>query len=114
MEPEGRVTMDYHELENMTVIKLREEAKKFPDVKGVSGMKKEELIKLLVEKLEIHVPEKRKKTAAVPKNKATLKKRIMELRAQKTAARDEKDSRKKVTLLRKRIHLLKRQLRKIA
>ncbi|UCG52723.1 MAG: transcription termination factor Rho [Candidatus Latescibacterota bacterium] len=107
--------MDYHELEKMTVIKLREETKKFPDVKGVSGMKKEELIALLVEKLDIKVPEKKKKKApSVPKNKMTLKKKIMELRGQKEAARAEKDSRKKVTVLRKRIHSLKRQLRKIA
>ena len=33
--------MDYNALENMTVIKLREEVKKLPDVKSVSGMKKE-------------------------------------------------------------------------
>ncbi|UCH83702.1 MAG: hypothetical protein JSW50_14825, partial [Candidatus Latescibacterota bacterium] len=95
--------MDYHALEKMTVIKLREEAKKFPDVKGVSGMKKEELINLLVEKLDIAVPEKKpkkKKAASAPKTKAQLKKMIMDLRAQRDATRSAPDSKKHVNILR--------------
>jgi RAB protein geranylgeranyltransferase component A len=46
--------MNYQDLEKMTVVKLREEASKLEDVKGVSGMKKEELIHLLCEKLHDH------------------------------------------------------------
>ena len=105
--------MDYNELEKMTVIMLREEVKKLPDVKAVSGMKKEELIGLLVERLGIEIPEKKTKTAASPKGKAALKKQITELKAEREAARGEKNS-KKVTLLRRRIHSLKRRIQKIA
>ena len=105
--------MDYSELEKLTVIKLREEAKKFPDVKGVSAMKKEELLNLLVEKLGIEVPEKKtKKKTASPKNKASLKKKIEQLKMEREAARADRDS-KKATILRRRIHTLKRQIRKI-
>lgn len=110
--------MDYNALENMTVIKLREEAKKLPDVKGVSGMKKDELINLLVEKLEITVPEKKskkkKKGPSTPLNKAQIKQLIVDLRAQKEAARADQASKAKVDILRKRIHSLKRRVRKMA
>ncbi len=105
--------MDYQTLEKMTVIKLREEAKKFPDVKGVGGMKKEELISFLVEKLEIEVPEKKTKVAAKPKNKAQMKKLIHDLRAEQDTVRAGKDSKNEVAILRRRIHSLKRQLRKM-
>jgi cell division protein FtsX len=107
--------MDYNALENMTVIKLREEAKKLPDVKNVGGMNKEELINLLVEKLEITVPEKKtkKKAASTPKNKVQIKQLIVDLKTQKDAARADKDSKKNVDVLRKRIHSLKRHLRKL-
>jgi len=106
--------MDYHALEKMTVIKLREEVKKFPDVKGVSGMKKDELIQLLVEKLDITVPEKKpkKKAPSAPKTKAQMKKLIVDLRAQRESLRTDADAKKKVNVLRKRIHSLKRQMRK--
>lgn len=104
--------MDYQELEKMTVIKLREEAKKFPDVKGVSGMKKEELLRLLVEKLGIETPEKKKRSPEKPRDKRTLKSKITELKAEREAARAAKDS-NRATLLRRRIHSLKRQVRKL-
>ena len=104
--------MDYHELENMTVIRLREEAKKFPDLKGVTGMKKEELIQALVERLGILVPEKKeRKGLRSPASKTSLKKKITELRSAEDAARAE-HNRKKVNLLRRRIHSIKHRLRK--
>lgn len=105
--------MDYQTLEKMTVIKLREEAKRFPDVKGVSGMKKEELISVLVEKLDIEIPQKKTKAAAAPRNKAQMKEMILDLRAEKDAARAGGESKKKVAILRKRIHTLRRQLRRM-
>jgi cysteinyl-tRNA synthetase len=104
--------MDYHELESMTVIKLREEAKKFPDLKVVTGMKKEELMQALVERLGIAVPEKKeRKGGRVPVTKTSLKKKIAELRTAENAARAEKNH-KKVDLLRRRIHQIKHRLRK--
>jgi hypothetical protein len=103
--------MDYHELENMTVIRLRDEAKKFSDLKGVAGMKKEELIHVLVERLGIAVPEKKPRAASGQMSKPALKKKIAELRAAEDAARSEHD-RGKADLLRRRIHSLKHRLRK--
>lgn len=104
--------MEYHDLEKMTVIQLREEVKKFPEMKGVTAMKKEELIHALVEHLGIAVPEKKKPTLRGRADKTTLKKQIAALRAAKTAARTERDP-KKADVLRRRIHAVKRRLRKM-
>jgi len=107
----GEVVMDYHELGKMTVNQLREEAKKFSDLKGVTAMKKEELIHVLVERLGVVVPEKKTKPASLAMSKPALKKKIAELRAATDAARSQHD-RGKTDLLRRRIHSLKRRLRK--
>jgi hypothetical protein len=100
--------MDYEKLRKMTVIKLREEAQKFPDIKGTSGMKKEELVGLLCEKIGIEVQKKPKK---LPVNKADVKKIIRELKAKRSEALDRKDY-TEAALYRKRIHVQKRRLRK--
>ena len=106
--------MDYHELEKMTVIQLREEAKKFPDLKGVTAMKKEELIHILVERLGIAVPDKKHHAAApVRLSKSDLKKKIAELHAAQDKARSEHDP-AKTSLLRRRIHSLKHRLRRFS
>ncbi len=105
--------MDYHALENMTVIKLREEVKKIPDAKSSTGLKKDELIALLVDHLGIDVPEKKqakKSGPGAPKTKEGLKQRITALRSERDTARTAGDT-KKAGLLRRRIHILKRQLR---
>ncbi len=49
--------MELKELEKMKVDQLREEASKLEGVKGVNAMKKQELIDLLCEKLDIQRPE---------------------------------------------------------
>jgi hypothetical protein len=100
--------MDYEKLKKMTVIRLREEAQKFPDVKGTSGMKKEELIELLCEKLGIEADKKPKK---LPVNKGEVKKIIRELKAKRSEALEKKDY-TEAALYRKRIHVQKRRLRK--
>lgn len=105
--------MEYHDLEKMTVIQLREEAKKFPDLTGVTAMKKEELIHNLVTRLGIAVPAKTTKKARAVVDKSTLKKKIAALQAAKTAARETGD-RKKTSAIRRRIHTVKRRLRKMA
>lgn len=52
--------MDLHELEHKTVNDLREMAGKYEDIEGASGLKKEQLLEILCEKLgidrQIHVP----------------------------------------------------------
>lgn len=107
--------MDYNALTHMTVNKLREEAKKL-DVKGVTGMKKDELIALLAEKLAIEIPKKHPKIhkkAAVVRGKSELKAKILELQQLRDKARAD-NKQKQVDLLRRRIHLLKRRIRRIA
>jgi len=108
--------MDYHALEKMTVVQLREEAKT-RDVKGVAGMKKDELISILAEQLGLEKPaakpKKAKAPASAPLDKPAIKQKIAELRAQRNKARESNDK-KKVVVLRKRIHSLKRQMQKIA
>ena len=109
--------MDYHALENMTVVQLREEAKKH-DFKGVTGMKKDELITVIAEKLGLEKPavkpkKKKKKSGAAPLGKDALKKKIGELRSAQEKARADNDK-KKNELYRRRIHSLKRRMRKIA
>jgi hypothetical protein len=106
--------MDYHALEKMTVIQLREEAKKFPDLKGVTAMKKNELIHIITERLGIAVPDKKHHAApGGPMNKSALKKKINELHAARDAARAAND-RAQAKLLRRRLHTLKHRLRKLA
>ncbi len=49
--------MELKELEKMKVDQLREEAAKLEGVEGISAMKKQQLIDLLCEKLDIQRPE---------------------------------------------------------
>ena len=107
--------MDYNALEHMTVLNLREEAKKH-DIKGVTGMKKDELIHAIAEKLGLEAPVKRPKKAkktSTQLDKGAIKKKIVELKGLHDAARSKED-RKGANLLRKRIHSLKRRMRRIA
>jgi hypothetical protein len=106
--------MEYHDLEKMTVIQLREEAKKFADLKGVTAMKKDELIHILVERHGIAVPDKKHHTAPRgPMGKTALKNKIAALHVEQDAARSAHDN-KQADLLRRRIHTLKHRLRKIS
>ncbi|NIM20607.1 MAG: transcription termination factor Rho [Candidatus Latescibacteria bacterium] len=100
--------MDYDQLRKMTVVKLREEAQKFPDVKGVSGMKKEQLIELLCEKLGIDTHVRLEK---IPADREALKKKIRELKTKRGDALARKEY-KEAALYRRRIHHVKRHLRK--
>jgi cell division protein FtsX len=106
----------------MTVAELREQAKKIPDVKGVSSMKKDELVELLVKavpgektkpaKAEKPAKEKTKTKVGAPSDKSELKKRIRELKLEKREALSQHD-REKARLCGQQIHLYKRRLRKM-
>jgi hypothetical protein len=100
--------MDLKDLEKMTVVKLREEATKYEDVKGAIGMSKEQLIDLLCDKLGIQ------KKQAVPKGigRRALKSRIVTLRGQTQAVIAAGDP-KKLRAHRRRLHSLRRRLRKV-
>ena len=107
-------------LDKMTVVELREAAKKeIPDIKGVSGMKKDQLLAAMKEargiKEEKPAKKKKKKTAG-PKKEMTIremKQEIVRLRAEKESIRPEGDK-KKIEIIRRRINRLKKMTRKAA
>ena len=100
--------MEYHELEKTTVSRLRELLKEQdPDITGVSGLKKQELVVLLAAKLGVAAPQK----VVVGVDKATLKKQIRACKAQRDAAILERDK-ARIKDTRRQLHQLRRSLRK--
>ena len=118
-------------LDKMTVAELREALKKeVPDITGVTGMKKDQLLEAVKEARNSKDETPAKKTTAkkaVPK-KATPKKtagpkremtavemkhEIIRLRAERESIRQEGDK-KKIEIIRRRINRLKKMTRKAA
>jgi hypothetical protein len=97
-------------LEKMTAIELREMALGIEGLAGVHAMKKEELVAAIKEAKGIKDEE-----PAKPKDsKATgLKQQMASLRKEREEARTAKN-RVKVSVLRRRIHRLKKKTRKTA
>jgi hypothetical protein len=91
-------------LDLWTVKELREEALKMPDVQGVHGMNKEEIITLLRKARGIAEPET-KKAGTVRETKA----KVVSLRKQRDEERDQGASRERLHILRKKISRLKKQ-----
>jgi len=108
-------------LDKMTVVELREAAKEeIPDIKGVTGMKKDELLAALKEargiKDETPAKKKKKKKTAGPRKVMTvkeMKQEIVRLRGEKVATGKEGDK-KKNEIIRRRINRLKKMTRKVA
>ena len=100
--------MELKDLLKMTVVKLREEAHKFEDIKGAIGMTKEQLVDILCEKHSI--PKKK----ALPKGigRHALKEKIRKLASQRDTVLGTGD-RKKLTVHRRRLKSLRRRLRKV-
>ena len=100
--------MELKDLLKMTVVKLREEAHKFEDIKGAIGMTKEQLIDILCDKHGI--PKKK----ALPKGigRHALKEKIRKMRARRDEVLGTGD-RKKIVLHRRRLKSLRRRLRKV-
>ena len=100
--------MDFHELSKNTVSRLREMAKEhLPDLKGVSGMKKDQLVDALADKLGIDKPHK----VVQGLDKASIKAQIRKLKAARAAAVEAKDK-AKMKETREQLHQLRRQLRR--
>jgi hypothetical protein len=103
--------MEWKDLEKMTVVKLREEALKFPQIEGVHGKNKERLMDELsmilgIEKPHVHFAEQ------VIHTKTELKHKIHDLkieREQLLATHDHKH----LHDVRRQIHELKHTIRKI-
>ena len=106
--------MTRHELEKMTVVKLREEALKYPELTGVHGMKKAELVDALAKILGLPEEEHPHKKVKVKKGetKAGMKKRIQALKEKRADALKKKDS-KGLKITRNKIKRIKRKLRKL-
>jgi len=117
-------------LEKMTVKALREIAKEIPEITGVHGMKKEELLVAInevrgvkeeavkEEAVKSETVKADKSTKAKPVKKAVsatgaIKKQIRALKAQRQAALGAQD-RKMATVYKRRISRLKKQSRKAA
>ena len=100
--------MELKDLEKMTVIKLREEAAKYEDIKGASGLKKEQLIEILAGKMGIEA----KPVVAAPSTaKHELKRQIKALKVKRDEALQSKDY-EALKQHRRQIRGLKRQIRK--
>lgn len=106
--------MTRHELEKMTVVKLREEAIKYPELTGVHGMKKAELVYELAKLMGLPEEETPKKKVKVKKGKTkgSLKKVIRSLKEKRSEALQAKDA-KSLKIVRKKIKSAKRKLRKL-
>jgi len=103
--------MDWKDLEKMTVLKLREEALKFPQIQGVHGKNKEQLIDEIATALGIQKPHTHF-TETIVHTKLDLKAKIHELKADRDKLLHAHDH-KKLHDLRREIHEIKHQIRKL-
>ena len=103
--------MDWKDLEKMTVLKLREEALKYPQIEGVHGKHKEQLMDEIAKVLGIEKPHSHF-TDTVVHTKAELKHKIQELKIEREkllVARDHK----KLHDVRREMHELKHTIRRL-
>ena len=96
-------------LEKMTAKELREVAKDIPDISGVHGMNKAELVSAIKESRGI-IDEKIKKTDASVRD---IKKKIKFLKAERESALRDKNK-KMAGIYRRRISRLKKKTRRAA
>lgn len=96
-------------LEKMTAKELREVAAEIPEIVGVHGMNKAELISEIKKSRGIEEGPSKKKDSSVRE----IKKKIAELRVKKEEAQKAEDS-KLVAIYRRRISRLKKKTRRAA
>lgn len=94
-------------LEKMTVTELREIAKAIPEIVGVHGMKKDELIAAVKQSRGITDAPGKKKSASLRE----IKKEIKSVKAKRQAAIEAKDK-KMATVYKRRISRLKKKTRR--
>ncbi len=103
--------MEWKDLERMTVLKLREEALKFPQIEGVHGKHKEQLMDELAQIQGIEKPHAHF-AGTVVHTKADLKNKIHDLQSERDKLLEAHDH-KKLHEVRRQIHELKHTIRKI-
>jgi hypothetical protein len=96
-------------LDRWTIKELREEALKVPDVQGVHGMNKDELLST-VKKAKGIADDGKKKTT----NVRDLKKKLTDARKARETEREEGASRVRLNILRRRLSRLKKQTKRAA
>jgi len=102
------IAMDFHELRVMTIEQLREVAQGIEELTGSTQMRKHELLKQICERLNIQMHEHHD---VVGIDKGAIKRQIRELKDKRDAALEERayDDLRRV---RRKIHRLKRQIRR--
>ena len=108
-ESTGKAETKEKPLEKMTVKDLKEMAKEMPEISGVHGMKKEELIVAIKKVKGIEDEPVKKADATVTE----LKKKIKALKAERRAAIEASDK-KMATIYKRRISRLKKKTRRAA
>ena len=102
--------MEFHDLQKTRVGDLRDMMKEhLPEVQGVVGLKKEELVDMLADKLGIEKPSKH---VAAGLGKSGIKAEIKDLKVKRQAALEAGDGAELKTYRRK-IHRRKRRLRRM-
>ena len=94
-------------LDKMTVKELREIALEIPDLKGVHGMNKQDLLDAVKDHRGIRDPKPKKASHSVRE----IKKQIQELKARKQALASE-NNRRQSDILRRKISRLKKKTRR--
>ena len=103
--------MEWKDLERMTILKLREEALKFPQIEAVHGKNKEQLMDELARILNVEKPHTHFGEQVVH-TKAELKHKIQELKIEREKLLQVHDH-KKLHDVRRQVHELKHNIRKI-
>ena len=103
--------MEWKDLEKMTVLKLREEALRFPQIEAVHGKNKEQLMDEIARALGIEKPHAHF-TEKIVHTKSDLKHKIHELKAERDKLLQAHDY-KKLHDVRREMHELKHTIRKI-
>ena len=103
--------MEWKDLEKMTVVKLREEALKFPHIESVHGKNKAQLMDELAHALGIEKPHLHLSETTVH-TKSDLKHRIHELKAERDRLLTMHDH-NGLHQVRREMHALKHAIRKI-
>ena len=102
--------MEWKDLEKMTIVKLREEALKFPQIESVHGKSKEQLMEELARLLGIRKPHTNL-TETFVHTKSDLKHRLHELKAERDKVLAVHDH-VRLHEIRREMHVLKHRIRK--
>jgi protein-arginine kinase activator protein McsA len=101
--------MDWHELEKLKVVELRELAKEKASATGTTGMSKDRLVEVVAEAMGIEKPH----LVVEGLDKTKVKRKIRALREEVRAAIEAKD-RRTTREKRRQIHRLKRRMHRAA